>query len=332
MHALVYHNGTLTLATDYPTPRPPAGEALINVSLAGICNTDIEITRGYLHFAGIPGHEFVGVVQDIPPHPGTPRQMLPGRRVVGEINAACRSPTCSYCQRDLPTHCPQRTTLGIANRDGAFADYLTLPVANLHLVPDEVSDEEAVFVEPLAANFAILQQVHLKPTDRVIVLGDGKMGQLAARVLALTGCELTVVGKYPARLLLLEHPGINTCLLADVDELIEHGRRRVDLVVECTGHAQGLEMALRLTRPAGTVILKSTVAATSTLHLAPIVIDEIRVQGSRCGPFAPALRALARRQIDVRPLISRHYSLDNALAAFTYATQPGVLKVLLHPG
>lgn len=269
------------------------------------------------------------MVQDLSPHPASSRQALIGRRVVGEINAACRSPTCLYCQRGLLTHCPQRTTLGIASRDGAFAEYLTLPVANLHLVPEEVGDEEAVFVEPLAANFAILQQVHLKPNDRVIVLGDGKMGQLAARVLALTGCDLTIVGKHPAKLLLAAHLGINTCLLADVDEIIRHGHSRVDLVVECTGQAQGLETALRLTRPAGTVILKSTVAATSTLHLAPIVIDEICVQGSRCGPFAPALRALARRQIDVRPLISGRYSLDDALAAFAYAREPGVLKVLL---
>jgi threonine dehydrogenase-like Zn-dependent dehydrogenase len=246
---------------------------------------------------------------------------------VGEINAACRKQTCVYCQRGLPTHCPQRSTLGIVNRDGAFAEYLTLPVENLHLVPDEVSDDEAVFVEPLAANFQILQQVHLAPADRVVVLGDGKMGQLAARVLALIGCEITVLGKHPAKLRLAEQSGIHTCLLADGEEIIEGGR--VDLVVECTGTAQGLELAMRLVRPAGTIILKSTVAASSQLSLAPLVIDEICVQGSRCGPFAPALRALARRQIDVRGLISRRYSLDDALLAFAYATQPGVLKVLV---
>lgn len=328
MHALLYRDGTLTLATDYPTPRPPEGEALIKVSLAGICNTDIEITRGYLHFAGIPGHEFVGVVQEISwRQKDCALHSLVGKRVVGEINAACRKHTCPYCQRGTPTHCPQRTTLGIANRDGAFAEYLTLPIENLHPVPDEVSNDEAVFVEPLAANFEILQQVHLKPEDRVVVLGDGKMGQLAARVLALTGCDITLVGKYPARLHLVEHLGMHTCLLEHLEELIQRGR--ADLVVECTGEAQGLETALRLTRPAGTVILKSTVAASSKLHLAPIVIDEIRVQGSRCGPFAPALRALSRRQIDVHPLISGRYSLDNAQAAFDYATQPGVLKVLI---
>ncbi len=331
MHALVYRDGVLTLASDYPTPEPLAGEALVKVSLVGICNTDIEITRGYMNFAGVPGHEFVGVVQEISHRQGasTPHALI-GKRVVGEINAACRKSTCSYCQGGLYTHCPERTTLGIVNRDGAFAEYLALPVENLHVVPDGVSDDEAVFVEPLAANFEILQQVHLKPTDRVVVLGDGKMGQLAARVLALAGCEVTIIGKHPEKLLLVEHLDINACLVEDVDEIIQHGRRRVDLVVECTGSERGLEMALRLVRPAGTVILKSTVAASSNLHLAPIVIDEIRVQGSRCGPFAPALRALAQHRIDVRPLISGHYTLANALVAFDYAVQPGVLKVLVH--
>jgi threonine dehydrogenase-like Zn-dependent dehydrogenase len=329
MHALLYRNGTLTLVRDYPTPAPAEGEALIKVSLAGICHTDIEITHGYLHFAGVPGHEFVGVVQEISRRQRAPHPLI-GRRVVGEINAACRKHSCPYCQSGMLTHCPQRTTLGIAKRDGAFAEYLTLPIENLHPVPDEVSDDEAVFVEPLAANFEILQQVHLKPEDRVVVLGDGKMGQLAARVLALTGCAITLIGKHPARLPLAEQVGIHVRLLEEIDEIIQHGR--ADLVVECTGDAQGLETALRVVRPTGTVILKSTVAATSTLHLAPLVIDEIRVQGSRCGPLAPALRALARRQIDVRPLISGRYSLDNALAAIEYATRPGTLKVLIHNG
>lgn len=331
MRALVYRNHTLMLEQNYEVPDPPAGEALIRVSQVGICNTDIEITRDYMDFAGVLGHEFVGVVESIAPQPGASLpHALVGRRVVGEINAACRRSACFFCQNGMPTHCPQRTTLGIVGRDGAFADYLTLPVENLHLVPDVVSDEEAVFVEPLAANFEILEQVHLKPTDRVIVLGDGKMGQLAARVLALSGCEVTLVGKHPEKLLLVEHLGITACLLDDVDEIIQHGRRRVDVVVECSGSAQGLELALRLVRARGTLVLKSTVAAQSQLHLAPIVIDEIRVQGSRCGPFAPALRALAQGRIDIRPLISGRYSLDNALIAFDYAMQPGVLKVLVH--
>ncbi|HEY0756537.1 MAG TPA: alcohol dehydrogenase catalytic domain-containing protein [Ktedonobacteraceae bacterium] len=331
MRALVYRAGHLTLERDYPLPEPPAGEALIRVTQVGICNTDLEITRGYMGFEGILGHEFVGVVEKVAHEQGSSTlKSLIGKRVVGEINAACNKSTCAYCHAGMPTHCPERTTLGIVQHDGAFAEYLVLPNQNLHLVPDEVSDDEAVFVEPLAANFEILEQIHLRPTQRVIVLGDGKMGQLAARVLALSGCELTIVGKHPEKLLLVESLGIAACLLSDVDELIQHGRRRVDVVVECTGSEQGLEMALRLVRARGVVVLKSTVAPQSLMHLAPIVIDEIQIQGSRCGPFAPALRALSQKLIDVRPLISGRYSLDNALIAFDYATQKDVLKVLVH--
>lgn len=331
MRALVYRDHKLTLEENYPKPEPSPGEALIRVSQVGICNTDVEITHGYMNFEGVLGHEFVGVVEKVAHEQGasTPKALV-GKRVVGEINASCYKSTCAYCSSGMSTHCPERTTLGIVQRDGAFAEYLTLPIENLHLVPEEVSDDEAVFVEPLAANFEIMEQIHLKPTDRVIVLGDGKMGQLAARVLALTGCEVIIVGKHADKLLLVEHLGITACLLEDVDEIIQHGRRRVDVVIECTGSEQGLELAMRLVRPRGILVLKSTVAAPSTIHLAPIVIDEIRVQGSRCGPFPPALRALAQRQINIRPLISGRYSLDNALVAFDYAIQPGVLKVLVH--
>jgi threonine dehydrogenase-like Zn-dependent dehydrogenase len=229
----------------------------------------------------------------------------------------------------MPTHCPNRTTLGILGRNGAFADYLVLPVENLHVVPDEVSDEEAVFVEPLAANFEILEQVQVKPTNLVLVLGDGKLGQLAAQVLALAGCDVRMVGKHREKLALVERRGITTYLLDEAQRVLADVGRRADLVVECTGSARGLELALRLVRPRGTVILKSTVADKSTLDLAPIVIDEIGVQGSRCGPFQPALRALSRRTLDIRPLISAQFSLDDALLAFEYAVKPGVLKVLL---
>ncbi len=331
MLALRYQNAILGLDRNYQKPVIPAGEALIKVLQVGICNTDLEITRGYMDFQGVPGHEFVGVVEEIAHQSGasTPHSLV-GKRVVGEINAACRQSNCVYCSRGLYTHCPQRTTLGIVQRDGAFAEYLTLPVENLHLVPDQVSDDEAVFVEPLAANFEILEQVHIRPTDRVAVLGDGKMGQLAARVLALSGCEITLVGKHPEKLLLVEHLGINVCLLEDSQTLVAGGRRRFDVVVECSGAAQGLETALQLLRARGVLVLKSTVAEKSLLHLAPLVINEIQVQGSRCGPFAPALRALSQKLIDVRPLISGRYSLDNALIAFDYAVQPGVLKVLVH--
>ncbi len=331
MRALVFRNNVLTLEKNYPLPDLLSGEALIRVVMAGICNTDLEITRGYLAFEGVPGHEFVGIVEAVHEGPGaSPPTYLIGKRVVGDINAACHRPDCAYCRQNMHTHCPDRTTLGIVNRDGAFADYLILPVANLHVVPDNVSDEEAVFAEPLAANFEMLEQVHIKPTDRVVVLGDGKMGQLAVQVLALTGCDVTMVGKHEDKLALAAQRGIQTRRLGEVEGSQPVATAsRVDLVVECTGSAQGLELAMRLVRPRGTIILKSTVADKSTLDMAPIVIDEIRVQGSRCGPFSPALRALSQRTVDVRPLISARYSLDEAIAAFEYAGQKGVLKVLV---
>jgi threonine dehydrogenase-like Zn-dependent dehydrogenase len=330
MRALVFRNNVLKLEESYPLPDLRSGEALIRVVLAGICNTDLEITRGYLAFQGVLGHEFVGIVESVHEGPGaSPPTYLIGKRVVGEINAACHSSDCVYCQQNMFTHCPNRTTLGILNRDGAFAEYLTLPVANLHLVPDNVSDDEAVFVEPLAANFEMLEQVHIKPTDSVVVLGDGKMGQLAAQVLALSGCEVMMVGKNEEKLALVEKHGVRTYTLIDTQHFTLANGRRVDMVVECTGSAQGLEMALRLVRPRGVIALKSTVAEETLLHLAPIVIDEIRIQGSRCGPFAPAIRALSQRTVDIHPLVSARYPLDEGLAAFQYAAQKGVLKVLL---
>ncbi|MFL5653008.1 MAG: alcohol dehydrogenase catalytic domain-containing protein [Ktedonobacteraceae bacterium] len=330
MRALVYQNHVLRLEKSYRQPDLQPGEALIKVLLAGICNTDLEITRSYMAFEGVLGHEFVGIVEAMHEGPGaTPSTYLIGKRVVGEINAACHRLDCSYCQRGMPTHCPNRTTLGIVNRNGAFADYLVLPTRNLHIVSDTISDEEAVFVEPLAANFEMLEQVHIKPTESAAILGDGKMGQLAAQVLSLSGCEVMMVGKHEEKLALAEKHGVRTYVLDDATSFALENRRRVDLAVECSGSAQGLEMALRLVRPRGTIILKSTVSAMSTLHLAPIVIDEIRVQGSRCGPFAPALRALSQRKVDVLPLISARYSLDDGLEAFNHAGQKGVLKVLM---
>ena len=330
MRALVYGATGLALQCAYPMPTPVEGEALIRVVLTGICNTDLEIVQGYMGFQGVLGHEFVGIVEEIYGVAAQTRYGdLKGQRVVGEINAACRRPDCWYCNHAIPSQCPARTTLGIVNRDGAFADYLMLPVETLHSVPANVSDEEAVFVEPLAANFEILEQVHLKPTDSVLILGDGKMGQLAAQVLTLSGCELLMVGKHQEKLALAEQRGVRTYLLTDADQFALEQGRRVDMVVECSGSAQGLAMALRLVRSRGTLVLKSTVAQQSQLHLAPIVIDEIRVQGSRCGPFAPALRALSQKLIDPRPLISARYSLSEGLAAFEHARQPGILKVLL---
>jgi threonine dehydrogenase-like Zn-dependent dehydrogenase len=331
MRAIVCRGTELVLEHDYPHPTPVAGEALIRVMQVGICNTDLEIIRGYMDFQGVLGHEFVGVVEEI--YGDTTLKQyrhLIGQRVVGEINAACHHTDCFYCKQDIPTHCPNRTVLGIVNRNGVFADYVMLPVENLHIVPENVSDEEAVFVEPLAANFEILEQAHLRPTQRIVIVGDGKMGQLAAQVLTLSGCEVMMIGKHEEKLALVEKRGVRTHRIEDANTFALENAVRADVVVECSGSAQGLEMALRLVRPRGTLILKSTVADKSTLHLAPIVIDEIRVQGSRCGPFPPALRALSQKLVDVSSLISARYTLNEGLTAFDYATQKRVLKVLVN--
>jgi threonine dehydrogenase-like Zn-dependent dehydrogenase len=257
MRALVNRETGLVLDTNYPQPEPDEGEALIRVLMAGICNTDLEIVRGYMGFHGVLGHEFVGIVEAVREGPGaSPLTSLIGKRVVGEINTACHRPDCSYCQRGLTTHCPNRSTLGIVKRDGALADYLVLPTRNLHLVPDNVSDEEAVFVEPLAANFEILEQVRLQPTASVVILGDGKMGQIAAQVLSLVGCEVMMVGIHEEKLAIAEKRGVRTYVLEDATSFQLENRRRADVVVECSGAAQGLEMALRLTRARGPLILK----------------------------------------------------------------------------
>ena len=330
MRALVYRNSSLVLEHDYPLPTPREGEALIRVLVTGICNTDLEIIQGYMGFQGVLGHEFVGVVERIYGETALSHYgHLLGKRVVGEINAACYQSDCFFCQRNMTSQCPRRTTLGIDRRDGAFAEYLMLPVQNLYPVPEQVSDEEAVFTEPLAANFEILEQVHLHPTDRVLILGDGKMGQLAAQVLALSGSSITMIGHNAEKLALVESHGVHTYLVHDASQFTLEDKRPIDVVVECSGSAQGFETALRLVRARGTLILKSTVAAKSTLNLAPIVINEIRVQGSRCGPFAPTLNALKQHLFDIQPLVSARYQLNEGLQALEYARQKGVLKVLM---
>jgi len=312
MKALVF-DGTLHFASDYPRPSPPPGEALVRVLLAGICNTDLEIIKGYMGFRGVLGHEFVGMVVE------APDAALVGKRVVGEINAWCGD--CPTCRAGRPTHCPHRTTLGIYGRDGAFAEFLTLPQRNLHLVPDGVSNEAAVFVEPLAASLEILEQVHVRPTHRVAVLGDGKLGLLVAQVLALTGCDLTVAGHHAAKLAFLARKGIATTTRSPEGQF--------DVVVECTGQAAGFELARRLVRPRGILVLKSTFAGTQEVALAPLVVDEVTLVGSRCGPFAPALRLLAGGLVDTSSLISAVYPLEEGLEAMERARQRGTLKVLL---
>jgi len=316
-------DGTRLELAEVPCPTPAPGEALVRVRLAGICQTDLELTRGYMGFRGTLGHEFVGEVAALPEGECALRV---GQRVVGEINAGCGQ--CAACRRGLMRHCPARTVLGILGRDGAFADYLTLPVGNLHPVPDALPDERAVFVEPLAAALEILEQVPIRPSDRVLVLGDGKLGQLVARVLAATGCALAVVGHHANKRALLAAAGIPA--------LAEPPAERADVVVDCTGRASGFAEALRLVRPRGTLVLKTTVAPhaagrEAALDLAPVVIDEITVVGSRCGPFPPALRALAERRVDVDPLVSAVYPLAEGCAAFARAAEPATLKVLLRP-
>jgi len=300
-------------------PRPAAaGEAVMRLSVGGVCATDLELVRGYMGFQGVLGHEWVGVVEE------ADDAALIGRRVVGEINAACGQ--CATCRAGRPTHCPQRTVLGIAGRDGAFAEYLRLPAGNLHLVPEGVSDDAAVFVEPLAAACRILEQVHVRPGDRVVVLGLGRLGQLCARVLALTGAQVTGVSRSVHKLDLLP-PSVQAVDAADVDDL-----PLADVVVDTTGAAKGLRQATARVRPGGTLVLKTTVHEAEGLSPTPWVIDEITVVGSRCGPFAPALRLLAAGLVDPTPLISARYPLAEGVDALAHAARPGVLKVLLDAG
>ena len=317
MKGLWLENNHLQLRADIPIPEPQPGEALVRVLRAGICNTDIELLRGYYPYSGILGHEFVGVVEQGPPH-------LVNQRVVGEINAVCGQ--CRFCRSGQPTHCENRTVLGIVNRNGAFADYLSLPVENLHPVPDNVPTEAATFTEPLAAALEIQQQVQIRPDDRVLVVGDGKLGQLVAQTLALTNCDLFVVGRHRDKLANLAARDIKTGLVDDVKD------RAFDISVECTGNPEGFAIARRALRPRGTLVLKSTYAGNLSLDASSLVVDEITLIGSRCGPFPAALELLAAGKIDVQPLIQACYPLSQGLTAFEHAQKRGVLKVLLEIG
>ncbi|MEW6355275.1 MAG: alcohol dehydrogenase catalytic domain-containing protein [Planctomycetota bacterium] len=315
MRALVYKDGQIAFRSDYPKPARPSGEALVRVLLAGICNTDLEITEGYMGFEGVLGHEFVGVVEE------ADGKDLVGRRVVGEINCACGA--CDLCRKGLPRHCPNRTVLGVQGRDGAFADYLVLPVENLHPVPDDLADDEAVFVEPLAAAFEVLEQVSVARLDRVAVLGDGKLGQLVVQVMARAGCDPLLLGRHVSKLRIAYDLGLRTTIAECNTE------SDFDLVVECTGSAAGFNLACHLARPRGTVVLKSTVAGDAPLNLARMVVDELTVVGSRCGPFPPAIDALRQRRIIVKPMITARYPLPDALYAFERASERSSLKILL---
>ncbi len=308
------------LIDDHPRPRPAGGEALVRVLLAGICATDLELFRGYMDFRGVPGHEFVGVVEE------GPDPALTGRRVVGEINVPCGA--CARCRAGMPRHCATRSVLGIRDRDGAFAEALVLPVANLHPVPDGVPDEAAVFTEPLAAAARILEQVDLAVPGPVVVLGAGRLGLLVAAVLARAAPgRVAVVGRHRRGLELARRWG---AVATHASRFRPRGEAAV--VVEATGSAAGLSTALAAVRPMGTVVLKTTVAGPHRVDLAPVVIDEVRVVGSRCGPFAPALDLLAHGSVDPRPMIDAVLPLDEAVPALERAARPGALKVLLRCG
>jgi threonine dehydrogenase-like Zn-dependent dehydrogenase len=305
-----------------PESAPAEGEVQLRILAAGICQTDLEISRGYMGFKGILGHEFVGTVTKV--GKGADPQWV-GKRVCAEINCVCG--TCDMCARGLSTHCPRRTVIGILNHDGAFADFLCVPARNLHEVPANVSDEQAVFVEPLAAAFQILRQVPIEKRTRATILGDGRLGQLCAQSLLRTGCTLQLVGRHEAKLSLAEKLGnrkLRTLLERDL-----RGGREQDVVIDCTGRPEGFERALTLVRPKGTIVLKTTVAAGKPLNLAPIVIDEITILGSRCGPFRDAIMALAGREVDVEPLISRRISLEQAPPLFSPDAMKGEMKVLI---
>ncbi len=314
MRAL-YFDGELRLV-DMPVPQPQRGEALIRVLAAGICKTDIEITKGYMNFNGVPGHEFVGIVEK------SPSEHWVGKRVVGEINCPCGA--CTYCQLEMPRHCPNRTVLGIQNRAGAFAEFLTLPEENLHPVPNSIRDDVAVFTEPLAAAFRILEQTQITEEHRVLVLGDGKLAQLIGQVLWLKTKRLFCVGKHPWKLDLFRQMGIPA---VSNEDSVEPG---ADIVVEATGSKEGLARALELVRPEGTIVLKTTLAGAQEVVLSLPVIHEVRIIGSRCGPFRPALEALAVGIVEVRPLITEIYVIENGLEAFRRAESPDAMKIIVH--
>ncbi|MFQ5651764.1 MAG: alcohol dehydrogenase catalytic domain-containing protein [bacterium] len=312
----LYWDGQLQF-TEVVAPEPGPARALVRVKMAGICNTDLELVKGYMGFKGVLGHEFVGVVEQ-----AGAREWC-GRRVCGEINFGCGE--CDFCSRGLGRHCPNRTVLGILNQNGAFAEYVAVPVANLRPVPESVPDRAAVFVEPLAAAFEILEQVKIAPNQRVCVVGDGKLGLLICQVLKLTGCDLTLIGKHDTKLKLARSWGIGG---VKQDQMA--GERKFDVAVEASGSPTGFETAMHWLKPRGTLILKSTYAGNLELNAAPIVIDEITIVGSRCGQFEPAIRALEHNLVTVEALIDGIYPFEQALQAFERAQDPGTLKILLN--
>jgi threonine dehydrogenase-like Zn-dependent dehydrogenase len=325
-------NGKLK-AISLPLPKLRPGWALVRVRLAGICNTDVELLHGYYDFQGVPGHEFVGTIEQLRGASTAKKNKWLGQRVCGEINISCRAlgrrPICDFCRRGLKTHCAHRTVLGIIGHPGTYAEYLTLPLENLHIVPDGLSDEQAVFVEPLAAACEILGQVNVKKFRSAAVLGDGKLAQLIARVLRTAVPQVVMYGKHENKLALARSAGIQTKKLRGDASDIKRIRETFRVVVEATGSPSGLALAQQLTEPRGTLVLKSTFHSAEPVETWPIVVKEITVVGSRCGPFAKAIAVLRSGKIDPRPLITRTFPLVEAPAAIRFAQQPGVMKVLL---
>jgi threonine dehydrogenase-like Zn-dependent dehydrogenase len=319
MQSLWLENQKLEFRDDVPIPFPAEDEALIRVRIAGLCSTDLELIHGYYPFSGIPGHEFVGEVVSSPKD-----SSWVGKRVVGEINIACG--VCNTCKSGLPRHCERRKTLGIHDWNGVFAEYLVLPLSNFHAVSDKISDDLAIFTEPLAAACEILEQIHLNPEDRVLIIGAGRLGQLVAQVLQGTGCELEVMARHPKQRELLTDRNI----LAITEQNL--GDKKYDIIIEATGTPNGFLLARKSIHPRGKIILKSTYKGDIQVNFSEIVVDEVSLIGSRCGPFEPALRLLEENWVDPRPLIEAIYSLEQGTVAFKHAAQPGVLKVLIKPG
>ena len=316
-----------------PLPKLRPGWALIRVRMAGICNTDVEILRGYHAFRGTPGHEFIGEIVEVAGVAARDRKRWIGKRVAGEINVACSGygykPACDFCKRGLKTHCARRTVLGIVAHDGAFAEYLALPLENLHIVPANVNDAKAVFIEPLAAACQILDQLDIRKFPAAAVLGDGKLAQLIAMVLHASGLRVALHGKHANKLALAGRGGITTKKVRGDASDLKRLKESYRLVVEATGSPTGLALAQRMTEPRGTLLLKSTFHGAAPVETWPIVVKEITVVGSRCGPFAKAIALLRSGKVDPMPLITRTFPLADAPRAIAYAQKRGVMKVLL---
>ena len=320
MKALVY-NKELKLDNNYPIPDVKENEVLIKTLMVGICNTDYEITKGYMGYQGVLGHEFVGIVEKTG---SNVNKNLINKRVVGEINLACNN--CEWCHKGLGRHCPNRSTLGIFKKDGCFSEYFTLPKENVIEIPDNIDDETATFTEPLAAAYEILEQLHIKPDSKVALVGDGKLGLCISLVFSALNIDFIHIGKHEEKLNISKNNGVKTMLLS---ELKDYHKKSFDFVIEATGSTGGFELSSSLVKPRGTLVLKSTITAKEGLNLASIVVDEITVVGSRCGQFKPILRLLEQGKINVKPLISGIYEVDDFEKAFEENSKKDTLKILV---